>query len=241
MSYGLTPHSFSGSRRPWEAAAALLGGAGFTVAAGAAGGESLGMVIGGFFAAALVLPPLLAVEVSLSRRAVTLAAAVGGIGAVWIGLIGRSQASFGQWAGVLGLLAAFCMAFSALVLALSRFKFPPLIAAAAGSGAAIAWLTWPIWLSPAIAGGASTANVNLLVRLNPLLAANGLLTFTSPWTEQSVAYRLTLLGQDMPLRLPTQPAASITAHLVAAGVLLAACRIGVVGNRSLAADAQNHQ
>jgi len=239
MSITPATHSLSPSSRPWEPAVALVCSIGFTAAAGAAGGASLGMVIGGFFAAALILPPLLILGRLSARRFATFFAAMFGIGSVWLGLIGPSQATFTQLIGLLALLTAFFMAFSAFGMLLGSLKLPGTVTAAATSGAAIAWLTWPIWLSPSIAGGASTIAINLLVSLNPILAANGLLTFTSPWTEQSVAYSLTLLGQDVPLRLPTNPATSIAAHITVATILFVAHILRLDRNGHRSKNAQN--
>jgi hypothetical protein len=84
---------------------------------------------------------------------------------------------------------------------------------------ALAWLSWPIWLSPHV------SNVNWLVTLHPLLAINSLLQDLGIWSQQPLAYQLTALGQDVEYTLPS-PRFSIAFHAIvaAAGVGLAIAR-----------------
>ena len=49
--------------------------------------------------------------------------------------------------------------------------------------------------------------VQHLVAVHPPLAINGILTNEPAWTERSLAYHLTNLNQDVPIRLPANAAA----------------------------------
>ena len=67
---------------------------------------------------------------------------------------------------------------------------------------ALAWLSWPVWLSPWIAG--RDRLVAWLVAAHPLFALDGALRHLGPpWTEHHWMYtRLTVLNQDVFYSLP---------------------------------------
>src|SRR5439155_25739186 len=102
---------------------------------------------------------------------------------------------------------AVLISFAAALLALEGLleRWLPPLAAAIVVSMAIAWLTWPIWLSAWIHQGLSPAAIQRLVDLHPGLVLNGILTATPPWTEQAIAYHLTALNQDIPIDLPHSP------------------------------------
>jgi len=210
-----------------EVAAALLGGVAVTAIAGIVAGPSLGMVLGGLFAAVILLPPLAAVRRSLRQRAAISAAMIGGIAIAWLALIGPGRATFFQWSLLVLLLASFAAALASLTVAVESLTASSTLAAAAGVVVGVAWLTWPIWLSPALAKGGSPRLIHILVETHPGLVANGLLTFTTPWTEQAVAYRLTVLDQDVAIQLPGNPLAAILANCLAAGACIAVTNLNI--------------
>src|SRR5438094_751127 len=90
---------------------------------------------------------------------------------------------------------------------------------------ALLWMTWPIWLSPTWKGEESTAGVARLVVCHPAFAINSLLVRPHGlWTEQSIAYRLTDLSQNVPYTLPKSiwPSTLLHALMGAASLTLAA-------------------
>jgi hypothetical protein len=190
--------------------------AGATAAVYAAAGVSLGLALGGFFVAAIVLPPMLAIAPEATCRGATFAAAMAGISLVWLGLIGPSHATSLQWVMLAVVLIGFAGVVAGMTLILRSLLVVPALAAAIATVAAMLWLTWPIWLSSYLGEG----ELQWLVVLHPPLVANGLLTFTVPWTEQAIAYHLTILNQDVPIRLPGNPMICIVVHAMVGAMLI---------------------
>ena len=76
----------------------------------------------------------------------------------------------------------------------------------------LAWLSWPVWLSAALVRGGFSGTVQNLVWLHPPLVINGILTGEPAWTERSLAYHLTDLNQDVPIRLPANVGQCVAVH-----------------------------
>jgi hypothetical protein len=204
---------------PLEGIIALFGGLLATGLAAAAAGKTLGEVLGGLVAATLLVPPLAAFQFTWRARGVIMVSAVAGISTVWLSLIGPNGATIGQWIELTGILAGMVFVLVGIASLLTAIRLSPVLAAAAAVLIGLAWLTWPIWLSGAMTNPFVQSFISKLVPINPPLVANGILTFTPPWTEQSIAYTLTLLDQDVPLRLPASALPCICVELVAALVL----------------------
>jgi hypothetical protein len=190
-------------RIPPEGVIALLGGILATSLAAAAAGKTLGEVLGGLVAATLIVPPLAAFQSAWRARGVIMVSGVVGVSVVWLSLIGSNGATIGQWIELTGILAGMVFVLASVTSLLTAIRFSPVLAAAVAVVMGLAWLSWPIWLSGAMSNPLVQPLISKLVPLNPPLVANGILTFTAPWTEQSIAYGLTLLDQDVPMRLPT--------------------------------------
>jgi len=96
----------------------------------------------------------------------------------------------------------------------------------------VAWLMWPIWLSPALQGPRGGRLVEWLVPAHPLLAANGVLhEALGNWTEQAgVAYHYTTLGENVPYSMPENVFACVIVHgligIVGIGIALIPRRKG---------------
>jgi hypothetical protein len=157
-----------------------------------AAGATFGLFIGGFFVMAFLAPILIARDLS------SVGAATAGIGVIW--LIGAIRAGdpIGQWVLLVILLLAVGFLLSAIGRFLVRFGIQQTMAGSIVILIALAWFTWPIWLRPT-----QGRLLDTMVNLHPPLVANGILTHESPWTEKSIAYQLTTLDQDVPIRLPT--------------------------------------
>lgn len=96
---------------------------------------------------------------------------------------------------------------------------------------ALAWLTWPIWASPTWRGGRSAGQVGRLVELHPGLVVNAQVGRSfGQWTEQSVAYHLTDLNQDVAYLPPRTVWRSLLVHGGLGAVLLVA--VGVLEGRA---------
>jgi hypothetical protein len=197
-------------------------------AAGAAlwaAGPTLGLILGGHLAVALLVPPLAACQVRLrDRLAVALATAIG-VACVWLALLGPGKASTFQWLEV----ALVLFASSFFLCAIAGF-FRQLGISIAGTSIACVvlatgWITWPLWLSAPISqGNLSPTTVAWMLRFHPILLSNGILTFTPPWTEQSIAYQLTILNQDVPVSLPDNPFGFVGLAVILGCIVIVLCR-----------------
>jgi hypothetical protein len=118
---------------------------------------------------------------------------------VWLMLIGSGKASVGEWLEVGLVVFGFAAALSGLCAMLVRIGIEEVLAAGIVVVMGFGWLSWPVWGSGV---GISSRMTGDLVWIHPGLAANGVLKFTPPWTEQAVAYRMTSLGQDVAVKLP---------------------------------------
>jgi hypothetical protein len=90
---------------------------------------------------------------------------------------------------------------------------------------ALAWLTWPIWLSRAFDGDASAGWVDKAAAVHPALSIN--IPNLGVWSEQAIAYHLTDLNQNVPYSPPKTVWGAVLLHGAIAVVLL-----GLVGWRS---------
>lgn len=182
-----------------------------------AAGPSLSLALGGFFIVAIVAPPL-SIQSSFGQRAVISASAVAPLALIWFTLIGPAKATAAQWADLCALLAAFALFVAGLAALLEAMRVNPFVASATTVALTFAWLTWPVWLSRATVYPDAAQLMTHLVRYSPPLVANSILTFTPPWTEQTVAYQLTSLDQDLPINLPPSAIPAILAHLCVGGL-----------------------
>ena len=178
------------------AVAGLAGGVGY-----AALGPTLGLLAWGFFAAAILIPPLSLQGRTLAGQAVAAGGAVGML------LLTFTVAAIiaGETAALPGLallLATFAASSWGLAALARRLRTTPTYASALATAVGLIWLAWPVWGSTLPAAGG-------VADLHPLLAANGLLSGLGIWTERPIAYHLTALGQDVPYRLPSPAAACL--------------------------------
>src|ERR1700722_14729303 len=148
------PLNLQGKSAIWrpspEAAFALFGGALATALSAAAAGRTLGEVIGGLVAAALIGPPLAARRIGWIEQMKTMAGLVVGISAIWLSLIGPTGATIDEWICLAGVLAGFVFLLTGMTALLIRMCFHGVLAAAICVLIGFAWLSWPIWLSGAM-------------------------------------------------------------------------------------------
>lgn len=179
-------------------------------------GPALGLFIGGVFVATLLAPPLVLWRSEPLDRVMIAMSVVDGVAIVWLIALFTTETTFGQWLAAYMLLAAYVTALEGIVLALRRVRFSDVASSAVTVTLALAWLTWPVWLSPWV----TDTTVGWLVRAHPPLALNGLMIHLGVWGEGRLAYQLTTLGQDVPYHLPSRPYFAIALHLLLGGALL---------------------
>jgi hypothetical protein len=182
-------------------------------------GATLGLYIGGIALAMTLTPQFVVAHRASIERVFAVASLIDGAGIVWLIAMFRSDVTFGQWLTAYILLAACAIAAAGLTLALARW-IGALFASALTTIIALAWLTWPIWLSAWIDQPSAARAINWLVPLHPLLAMNGLLAHLGVWGESPLMYQLTSLGQDVPYNLPNSIAMCAGAHVLLGGALL---------------------
>ena len=159
-------------------------------------GVTLGPFIGGIAMTAIVLPPLAVRDEHPREGFLAAASIIDGIAIVWL-IAALMQLSLLQWLQAYIVLISFAAALFGLTIALRRI-IGPTGASAITTLLALAWLAWPIWLSP-IAGPRLVA---VLAPFHPLFAINKIFLDLGFWTQQPLMYELTTLGQDVPHALP---------------------------------------
>jgi hypothetical protein len=185
-----------------------------TVGAGAgwfAAGDTLGFWFAGIAIVAILVPPLAARHDTPFDALLAAGSVIDGVGVVWLASVFFTATTSLQWLAAYVLLAAFGLALLGLVLAL-RHGTGATVAAGITVLLAIAWLTWPVWLSPWLAGSRGALVAAWLVPAHPLFALNRIFVELGMWTQQPLMYRLTSLGQDVPMSLPASVWPSVVTH-----------------------------
>jgi hypothetical protein len=165
-------------------------------------GATTGLFFGGVVMAALVVPPLTMTHADGARQAIVVASAVDGIAVAWLFAVADPSVSLLDFIRAYLLLAAWGVALWGVAVALTRVRVAPLFASAITVVLALAWLAWPIWLSPWLAGRETL--VAWLVAAHPLFGLDGALRHLGPpWTEHHYMYtQLSVLNQDVFYSLP---------------------------------------
>jgi hypothetical protein len=188
-------------------------------------GATLGLFLGGIFAAALLVGPLVAAEDTWLGRLLVVLAVVHGIAGVWFYVSLHNHLALGACFSCYLVLIAMCLALGAISWTLRKFGLNISGTAAAVTVIAVAWLLWPIWLSPILAGPHGDTIVKLLIPIHPIIAINAALREQlGYWAEQAIAYYYTSLSDDVNYSLPTNVFACVAFHLALAGICL-----GMVG------------
>lgn len=178
-------------------------------------GATLGLFFAGVMIAAIVIPPLASWRQDLPESIFAAGGVIDGIGVVWlVAALLSSDITFVRWFQAYIVLLACGSASWATTLTLRRATGPTAAAAIVVMIESL-WLTWPIYASPWISRGP----VALLAPVHPLFALNRVFIDLGVWTQQRLMYRLTSLGQDVPLSLPATILPCVMFHLVIASVL----------------------
>jgi hypothetical protein len=188
-----------------------------------AAGTSLGLFLGGLFVVTFLTPAAILGQKNLRGTICGLAAVAGPIAAVWLIATLRTSDTIGHWIAATTVLLTYAISIAGIAVFLNACKWPEIFAAAVAIVIGLAWLTWPVWFSVTLEKTASNAAVENIVKLHPPLVINGILTRTPAWTEMSIAYHLTNLNQDVPIRLPSSVFACAALHgMIGIGLWLAA-------------------
>lgn len=169
-----------------------------------AAGASLGLFIGGLLFVTLLVPPLTMAETVSARRVGVALLVTLPWCAIWLMTIPKAEVRVIEWLGCCLVLVAYAVALGAVAALIARVGASAIVASAVSVTVGLAWMTWPIWLSPTWNGDRSEGWVAKLVVCHPGFAINGRLVrgTLGSWTEQSVAYHLTDLNQTVVYTLP---------------------------------------
>lgn len=187
-------------------------------------GVSLALFLGGLILTALMAGPLMAAESTWLGRALAAIGISHGVPAVWLFATLNADLNLGLWAASYIVLISMVFAIAGLSVLLRTLRVGPIAAGAIVTTVSIAWLMWPLWLSPALHGPRGDRIVAWLVPAHPIFAINGVLRVPlGYWAEQAIAYNLTNLGDDIAYGIPDSvlPCALLHIALGAASVAIA--------------------
>lgn len=156
-----------------------------TIACYAASRQSLGFYFGPIVMSALVIPSLARARFGTLR----VIAVIDAVAMCWLVAFFLRSTTFLQWLACYVVLVAFAFA----LLTWSRA-----VGATVITLLALAWLSWPVWLSAYVTGPLA----GWLTPAHPLLAVNHVLLDVGVWTQERLMYQFTSLGQDVPYTLP---------------------------------------
>jgi hypothetical protein len=189
---------------------------------GAARG-SLGLYLGALAMLTILLPPLAAAQIDRLGASLAAAAVIDGIALVWLAAVFAGVATISQWLQAYVVLAAYGLFLLGLTCLLVRFAHP-LAAGAAVCIVGILWLTWPLWLSPWLAGAAGAHAAARLTLLHPPMAINTIFRDLGVWVQQPFMYAHSSLAQDIPFELPRHIVPGAAVHAILGFILLALAR-----------------
>jgi hypothetical protein len=184
-------------------------GAGAAIACYGASGASLGLFFGPILLISLLAPTLTLGEQTIRARLIAVAALTLGVWLVWL-IAGSINLSEAFRCGLV--LAAWVFALAGFASLLNATGLHPIFAAALTAAFALAWLTWPVWLSHLLTGQSASV---LLTAPHPLLSLNGvLLDHFNAWDRYGLAYRdLTTLNQDILFTMPASVGPMVISHI----------------------------
>lgn len=172
-----------------------------------------GVLFGACVAGVLLTPALVSAELRwhsalLTTVAIAIGCAVGPLVALLQGeLNGR------LFSTLVAVTAPLVLALGGLTALLVGLRVVPAIAVTLLTVIALAWLGWPVWLSPWLAGNESL--VSLLSPAHPLLVIDAAIVREggTPWMEHRLMYaKLTVLGQHVFPRPPQGVGAAVLFH-----------------------------
>jgi hypothetical protein len=203
----MTPRAF-----PLHAIAPFVLASAMTWLGYRAAGASAGTFFAGVAFAVLITPPFVAAEQTMRDRLIVATAVLGGVSLALLFPLRDPYVTVRHWAAAVAVLASVVAAITGVVIALRATRLPAPLAAAVATVLFALWLTWPIWLSPRLAGRVTLTNA--LVIAHPLFAIDHALSdLGPPWTERPLMYNeLSVLNQDVAYSLPSTILWSLLLH-----------------------------
>jgi len=188
----------------------------------------VGANLGGAFAivaTAMLVCPIAASALVEPRRAwLVILSAGAGAALVTIALLSNDAFAFSQVLSIAATAFAVGVAAGSLVRLLIRIRVAPLIASATVITLSLAWLAWPIWLSPWLS---SDVVATRLAAVHPLMSINAIAPQFGYWIQMKQMYRLTTLGQDVLFTLPVSVVGCVLLH----GVIAIVCAVELIVRR----------
>jgi hypothetical protein len=190
-----------------------------------AAGPKLGLFFGTFLLVTLIVPVLQSGDATLRGAAIIAIGTCTGAGIVWMGAATQPDVYLSDCVKSLLVLAAYVLALLGIGALLLRIGVSPVAVHTATIVLGLAWLTWPVWLTPALESAHGQAIVDVLVPAHPLFCVNGVMKQFGAWDHYPVlAYpTLTVLNQDVADQLPTSIFPAVVLHGVGGGVMLFFC------------------
>lgn len=200
----------------------------------AASGSLHGMFFGGITFAAILAPPLVLAERPLGRQALVAGCMWFGTTLAWTAVPLDVNGTAGLWWRASLLLATFILALWGVAALLGRLRLGHTGAAAVATLLALAWLAWPVWLSPALPGHQRLTDA--LTRPHPLLTLDTplLSPWAESWTVRPYFYgRLGNLNQDVQYHPPAGVGPALFLHATVGILCLAGARWRTWGRRGV--------
>lgn len=167
-------------------------------------GASIGAYLGATVLVGMLLPPLVVVEKGWRERLAVWGGVCLPFLVHWLTIRGEMGARWSELLVCALVLAGWGLALAGICGALGRY-IPAALASTMTVVFALAWLTWPIYLSRTWEGNASARVVARWSVFNPAMQIDGVLAQRiGSWTNQSVAYQLTDLNQTFSYGSPGQ-------------------------------------
>jgi hypothetical protein len=171
-------------------------------------GPGLALFLGGILLSAFYLPAIALAQHGAARWTIPCAATVG-VATINLLSLWQVDITTAEWLRCTLVVLAFSFALCGVGTGLMRLQISAPLAGTFTTIVALAWLTWPVWLSPWL----TQDLVNCLVPAHPLLGVNGLLQHLGSWDRAPIAYRqLTILNQDIPYHLPRSIIPAVVVH-----------------------------
>lgn len=190
----------------------------------AAGGISwacagtLGVFIGSLLALTILVPPTVLAVTGLRDRLLTVTLSVLPLALIWLLTARRTGTTVAEWRASSAILLAYALALGGVAVGLRLARVSTVVSAALTVIVGLAWLTWPIWLSPTWDGEASAQGVNRFVAVHPALSVS--VGHLGHWAEQSLAYHLTDLNQNVSYHPPQSVWWCVMFHVLVGAALM---------------------
>jgi hypothetical protein len=137
---------------------------------------------------------------------------------LWLIATWQTETLFRECLACLAVLITYATALAGLSGGFRAIRLSATPSAALTIVLGLAWLTWPIWLSRTWNGEASAPAIARWSSVHPALVIQ--IPNLGAWPEQSIAYHLTDLNQNVSYEAPPSVWKCVLAHGIAGALLL---------------------